>query len=187
MFEIVRGHIGQLILTVAFGIPVITQIFMDFSRTHIFNPEWLPHARFHNALHVFQLVLTLPLVLWLVWTTPINSDERMVVSLVATAVTVVWGIPFFLASLVPGTSFEAYPNTIPWVGLVPVNLFATCVLIPLAILGFFIESWEAGAAKIGGGAWLAPSVSIAPTLIALGILFIACYGVAAVIVRTRRR
>jgi hypothetical protein len=141
--SILDWHLGRILLSLAFVVPVVVQCFADFSKTHIFNSEWLPHARFHNATQVFQLILSLPFTLWLLWLTPTTPDVRMLTAIVALAMPIVWGIPFFLALLVPGTSFEAYPYSIPWVGPLPVNIFAVCVIISLAVLGFFVDRWEA--------------------------------------------
>lgn len=39
----------------------------DLNETHMFNPNWPPHAKFHNAQTIMLGTLLGLIVLWLVW------------------------------------------------------------------------------------------------------------------------
>ncbi len=40
---------GRLILTGVAALTAIGGFAMDWNRTHLFNPRWPPHAKFHDA------------------------------------------------------------------------------------------------------------------------------------------
>jgi hypothetical protein len=40
---------------------------VDWNTTHLFNPAWHPHARFHDALFLLILDATSLVILWLLW------------------------------------------------------------------------------------------------------------------------
>lgn len=41
--------LGQICLTVSALIQVLGPFYADFNETHVLNPRWPPHARFHNG------------------------------------------------------------------------------------------------------------------------------------------
>src|SRR3712207_5999807 len=95
--------LGRLLITVALVSTVVGPVAADWNRTHIFNPEWPPHARFHGVVGLCLSVAFSLVGLWLLWR---PSPERDLHTLVAALVPVVgWG-SFFLALQVPGASFE---------------------------------------------------------------------------------
>ncbi|WP_199533202.1 DUF6640 family protein [Renibacterium salmoninarum] len=40
---------GKAILTLTSVVTMVSPYLADFNRTHVFNPEWTPHAKFHNG------------------------------------------------------------------------------------------------------------------------------------------
>ena len=47
-----RTGIGRLLLTSAAALTAVGGFLADWNRTHLFNPEWPPHARFHDAMSI---------------------------------------------------------------------------------------------------------------------------------------
>lgn len=44
--------IGHLILKSVAVITAVGGFLADFNRTHLFNPNWPPHAKFHDAMSI---------------------------------------------------------------------------------------------------------------------------------------
>ena len=43
---------GRRILTLVAVLTMVGGFLADWNRTHLFNPDWPPHARFHDALSI---------------------------------------------------------------------------------------------------------------------------------------
>lgn len=50
-----REKLGKLLLTFVVVVGAIVPTLNDFSSSHLFNPAWHPHARFHGVLFVLFL------------------------------------------------------------------------------------------------------------------------------------
>ena len=137
--------LGRLVLTLVLVGTVAAVIGFTWSASHVFNPEWHPHARFHAA-HLVGFVAAASVVgLWLVWR---NSPEPGVATLVVAAAAVCfWGAEFF-AFFVRGTDPSpdpANPNTFRLLGFeVYGNLFFAGVMITLSILACLLTALVGG-------------------------------------------
>ena len=95
----------------------------DYSRTHIFNPKWTPHAKFHTGQTLaFSIVLGV-LTIFFAWSQ--SSDLRLSLIASASCASLYW-VCQTLAIVYPGTSYfdpdteAAYLVGIPaqaWFGL----------------------------------------------------------------------
>lgn len=43
---------GRLVLTTVAALTTVGGFLADWNRTHLFNPDWPPHAKFHDALSI---------------------------------------------------------------------------------------------------------------------------------------
>jgi len=127
--------IGRALLTIALLSTLFGPIGADWNDTHVFNPAWPPHARFHSVVGLFVTIGFSLIGLWLLWR---SSTDYLTHLLVATAVPVLaWGT-FFLALLVPGTGVEDYAGTLPrFIGL-PLNVFVAMMFSATAVVGYVI-------------------------------------------------
>jgi Family of unknown function (DUF6640) len=103
----------------------------DLNRTHLFNPEWRPHARFHSAAGWGTVATSQLLALWLLWRPGGQGDHSDVAVKVAALLPALAWMPFFPALLTPGTAVEDEPGHLPRVWGIPLNL-VPATLIPLS-------------------------------------------------------
>ncbi|MFD1141013.1 hypothetical protein ACFQ4C_07830 [Larkinella insperata] len=47
--------------------------------THLFNPHWLPHARYHSALWLFSISIASVGTLWLLWGQYPERDSQLAI------------------------------------------------------------------------------------------------------------
>jgi len=62
-----RRKLGKLILSFVLVVGAVVATAVDWNTTHLFNPAWHPHARFHDAMFLLFLDATSLIVLWLLW------------------------------------------------------------------------------------------------------------------------
>ncbi len=88
-------RISRLILSGAAIGTIIGTGRADLNATHVFNPAWPPHARFHNATGWGTVAGSQLLALWLLWRPGQQaSDHDMAVTTSALLSAAAW-VPFF--------------------------------------------------------------------------------------------
>lgn len=134
---------GRLLITVAAIATLVGPVGADLNPSHVFNPEWPPHARFHSVTSLAMTVGFSVMALWLTWR---RSTEPLISLLVAASVPVLaWG-SFFIALLVPGSAVEDHPETLARVAGVPINVVVATIFSLLAVLGYALYWWGSRAA-----------------------------------------
>lgn len=66
-------HIALWLVTVVAVLTTFLAYVFDWNETHVFNPSWPPHAKFHNAQTLLLGTLLGTLSLYLLWA---NHDVR---------------------------------------------------------------------------------------------------------------
>ncbi|KAI1826906.1 hypothetical protein F4861DRAFT_495627 [Xylaria intraflava] len=96
--------LGRILLTAdAFVLTVGTLKADYFSVTHLFNPNWPPHAKFHNAQTVFLAVILSAMTLFYTWRkAPTPQLRREFTRMAALSGSIYW-IAGMLAILPPET------------------------------------------------------------------------------------
>jgi hypothetical protein len=130
------SQVGRIILTVPLAAGIIAFAAFQWNTTHVFNPKWHPHARFH-AVQIGLFFIALSAIgLWLVWGSAVSPPTA---AWLAAAVPVVFWGGEFAALLVPGTDPSpdpANPNTFPLLGAhVHGNLFFSACMMVFSLLG----------------------------------------------------
>ena len=133
-----RTKAGKAILTFVIAVFPVINVLADWNKTHLFNPAWHPHARFHAAMMSLIVWGVAAVALWLLWRRSIEPD-------LGTKVAALLGLtlwtPFLYADrLVPGSSqLVTYPAT------APVPQFAGLTLYPQVVLALMAVVLIAGA------------------------------------------
>lgn len=129
---------GRVLLSLIVAFVGIGSIPVDLNSSHIFNPAWPPHARYHDVMLLVVWAGIAGVALWLLWR---RSAEPHVGVVVATLVPLISTGAFFVALLVPGASPMLGPDVpLPELGGMPIapNLAAAGVLFVLTLIAYWL-------------------------------------------------
>jgi hypothetical protein len=97
-----KPNVGKSLLTFSVATFAVINLLADWNKTHIFNPTWPPHARFHAADMSVIVWSVTGIAIWLLWR---RSAEPKVGVKVAMLISLALWSPFLYVTLVvPGTS-----------------------------------------------------------------------------------
>jgi hypothetical protein len=134
-----REKLGKLLLTFVVVVGAIVPTLNDFSSSHLFNPAWHPHARFHGVLFVLFLDAMSLIVLWLLWRRSAEPDIAFKAATLFAAAA--WTPFFYIETLVPGTSLIA-SDDMPMLKVggmsFAANLVVAAVLTLLTVIGYWL-------------------------------------------------
>jgi hypothetical protein len=134
-----RGNLGRSIMSFVLVAGAVVSTAVDWNTTHLFNPAWHPHARFHGALFLLILDAMSLVALWLLW----RQGKEPVIGLKVAALfsAAVWTPFFYIEALIPGTSLLA-ADSVPVlkVGAMTFapNLIIAAVLFLLTIIAYWL-------------------------------------------------
>jgi hypothetical protein len=125
-----RTNVGKSLLTSSVATFAVINVLADWNRTHIFNPSWPPHARFHAADMSVIVWSVAAIAIWLLWR---RSTEPKVGVKVAPLISIALWSPFlYVTLLVPGTSLSV-GGTPPVVQ----HTIAAMIVEPQVVLAIF--------------------------------------------------
>jgi hypothetical protein len=111
----------------------------DLNQTHVFNPGWPPHARFHTAAGWGTVTGSQLLALWLLWRPGQQAgDSDLAVKTAALLPAISW-VPFFFALSTPGTAVEDQPGHLARPAGVPANLVPAALIPVVCALGYALH------------------------------------------------
>jgi hypothetical protein len=132
-------RISRLILSGAAIGTIIGTGRADLNATHVLNPAWPPHARFHNATGWGTVTGSQLLALWLLWRPGQQaSDHDTAVTTAALLSAAAW-VPFFPALAISGADVEDEPGHLPRIAGVPVNLVPAALIPASCALGYLLH------------------------------------------------
>ena len=122
-------RVGRFVITFALIATMVLPIVIHWNPTHVFNPTWPGHARFHVLLGDCMMFGFSVVGLWLLWR---KSPGQGVNVLVATLVPIIaWG-SFFTASFLPDSGEEQMPHIVG----IPLNLFIAGFLFFVTVVEY---------------------------------------------------
>lgn len=134
-----RGGLGRSIMSFVLVAGAVVSTAVDWNTTHLFNPAWHPHARFHDALFLLMLDTMSLVALWLLWRQSKEPEVGLKVAALFSAA--VWTPFFYIEALIPGTSLLAADNVpvlkVGGMTFAP-NLIIAAVLCLLTIIAYWL-------------------------------------------------
>lgn len=131
--------IGRLVISGAAIGTVVGTGRADLNATHVFNPQWPPHARFHGAAGWGTVTGAQLLALWLLWRPASSAGEADLATRTAALLPVIAWTPFFPALFMRGTAVEDVPGHLPRIAKIPINLIPAALVPALSALGYFLH------------------------------------------------
>ncbi|MBO0708390.1 MAG: acetyltransferase [Candidatus Dormibacteraeota bacterium] len=132
----VVANAGRILLTAAGLLTVVGPLSADWNRSHVFNPHWPSHARFHGVVGSLTGAVLAALslgALWLPGRGRVSRDAAAAVPLVY------WG-SFGPAALLPGSGVDDPPHRVRRLGgVLPINLFWAGLGVTLAGVGWVVD------------------------------------------------
>ncbi|WP_414586650.1 DUF6640 family protein [Scytonema sp. PCC 10023] len=130
-------RISRILLSVVLVSTAVVSVAVDWNVTHLFNPEWHPHAKFHDAVMLWLLSGMSIMALWLLWRRSLEPDIGYTVAMLVPVI--FWSAFFFVTLVIPGTSLQAdlkeAPPIIAGIPIYPNVVIATISVI-LALVGY---------------------------------------------------
>ena len=134
-----RRKLGKSILSFVQVVGAVVATAVDWNTTHLFNPTWHPHARFHDALFLLLLDGMSLVVLWLLWRQ--SNEPGLGLKVAAMFSAAAWTPFFYIEALIPGTSLLA-ANDVPVLKVggmtFPPNLIVAAVLFLLTVIAYWL-------------------------------------------------
>lgn len=134
-----RNKLGKWIMSFVLVVGAVVATAVDWNTTHLFNPAWHPHARFHDALFLLFFDATSLLALWLLWRQ--SKEPGLGLKVAAWFSAAVWTPFFYIEALIPGTSLLAADNVpVLKVGgmTFPPNVIVAAVLFLLTVIAYWL-------------------------------------------------
>jgi hypothetical protein len=111
----------------------------DLNSSHVFNPGWPPHARFHSAAGWGSVAGSQLLALWLLWRPGEDAEAGDLAIKIAALLPAVAWVPFFPALATPGTAVEDEPGHLARIAGVPANLVPATLIPIISAVGYTLH------------------------------------------------
>lgn len=129
------NFLGRILITLVAIWSAFGSYVFDWNATHIYNPKWPPHAKFHNAQTMLLGTALGLLSLGLLWL--IRGDDRRRIHGACILASLYW-ITQAGAILFPGTALIDPEFAQP--GDLPVQLIVDAVMLSLLVLATALET-----------------------------------------------
>lgn len=133
--RIITMNLARIIISFTLISTLIGPITADLNATHVFNPAWPPHARFHTVVGLCMTTFLSLISLWLVWKQSTDRDTLMKVA--ALVPIIAWG-SFFIAVNAMGAGVEDRPNELARVFGIPLNLVVAALFSVMSAIGYLL-------------------------------------------------
>lgn len=127
--------LSKYILTVCALITIIVPSIMDLNDTHMTNPLWAPHARFHWSIQWYSITALNLIALYLLWGKYEGANSQLSIVMAGLAPILFWG-SFIPSLLMPGTS--PWPDGMEPFTTIPPNVYIAGIITSLSGFAIFL-------------------------------------------------
>jgi hypothetical protein len=145
-----RFPLGRVLISFSALAAAIGAYVADWNETHIFNPRWPPHARFHNAQTMLLGTALGLLTLYYLWSKRWRGPSGLGIG---TALAAVYWLTQAGSLLFPGTALTdpEFASRVPHLGGVPINqLVIEAFFLAFVVVGYVLER-RAPTSRLAGG------------------------------------
>ncbi len=125
--------VGKILITIVAIWAAGGSYIFDWNETHIYNPNWTPHAKFHNAQTMLLGTVIGLLSLWLLWFQ--NGEQTTMLRLSMVLASFYW-ITQAGSILFPGTALVDPEFARP--GQLPAQLIVDVVMLAMLALAYLL-------------------------------------------------
>lgn len=136
-----RWSIGKLLISLVAIFTAVSPYLADWNETHIYNPLWLPHAKFHNAQTMVLGAFLGLLSIYCLWLRKATADKQKLNE--AAVLAALYWLAQLPAAFFPGTALTDPGGVkMPVIFGVEFNQLTLniTVIFPLLILGYYLET-----------------------------------------------
>lgn len=130
-----KSKLSKILISFAALCTIILPSIMDLNATHMTNPLWPPHARFHWSIQWYSITALNGIALFLLWGKYKDRETFLATVMAGLAPILFWG-SFFPSMLMPGTS--TWPDGMtPFTSVAP-NVFVAILITCISALGIYL-------------------------------------------------
>lgn len=137
---------GRIVLTIVALFTAVSPYLADWNETHIYNPHWPPHAKFHNGQTMAVAVVLGLATIWFAWR---RTGERRGNTLAAGTFAAAYWVSQAAAFLFPGVAYTDPEFLKPGEALAVVAPQQILEAVVLAITGLGVALALRGTAESG--------------------------------------
>jgi hypothetical protein len=146
-----KWRTGRLLISLVAVFTAVSPYLADWNVTHIYNPAWPPHAKFHNAQTMVLGALLGILSIYCLWLRKEISEQQKLNE--ATVLASLYWLAQIPAKFFPGTALtDSGINSLkmPIVFGIEFNqlTLGITVIYPLIVLGYYLESRSIRRARV---------------------------------------
>jgi hypothetical protein len=139
-----RGIVGRALISLVAAQLLVGCFYFDYNETHVFNPRWTEHSRFHTAMTIYMGAMLAVLGLYYTWR---RSGDLRTNLQAAAWLTAVYFLSFFPSALMPGSGLSEPGLDVPLVaGVVAPQLIEGSISLILLAAGYLLAAPRPSAA-----------------------------------------
>jgi len=132
-------NFGRLLVSFVSGSTVLGAPLADWNETHVFNPRWPPHAKFHNGQSMSLGVFLGFTALWLVWRK--QGDQHFQAKLSIWLAAIYW-LAQASGALYPGAAFSDPEFRSRPVQHLPGTRIPAQIGLEAVLLAMLVAAWQ---------------------------------------------